>query len=658
MCGIAGWLSWDEPVDPNVVERITNALAHRGPDASGVKNLGPVVLGHRRLSIIDCAPTNDQPLSDVSGKFWLAFNGEIYNYLEIKRDLQSLGAVFKTQGDTEVVLEAYKQWGVDCLQRLTGMFSLALWDADKERLFLARDRMGEKPLFYCTPSAGSFVFASEPQALRKHLPMCREVDATALAQYLSLNYTVGDRTLIKGVSRLAPAHFILIEKNKQPRIECYWDLSQHFKNKKTYQSEEQACDQLQSLITEAVRGTLVSDVPLGAFLSGGVDSSTIVAAMARLGNPSQVKTFSIGFKEETFDEVKEARAAAHHLGVDHYDRLLSPDPELLLRSLIRAADEPVADTSFLPTYCLAQFAREKVTVALSGDGGDECFAGYETYAADLYHQHLSKLPSWFWRSIERVAANALPVSFSKVSFDYKAKQFLAGLQLDASRAHCSWRSIFSDEERGRLMRADWQEMARNHDPFSEFERHFEAVKDCHLIDQAMYVDIKTWLPDDILVKVDRATMAHALESRAPFLNHHLVEFAASLPIELKMKGLRKKHILKQSQRRILPQWLLDRRKKGFSAPVSHWFAGPLKQLAREALNEPALKDWFNAAEVDRLWQEHERKERDNGYRLFGLTCLAMWLKESVTTDSSPASKIPSLITSSAHSNRDATALPL
>src|ERR1700733_4988618 len=319
MCGIAGWLSWDEPVDPNVVERITNALAHRGPDASGVKNLGPVVLGHRRLSIIDCAPTNDQPLSDVSGKFWLAFNGEIYNYLEIKRDLQSLGAVFKTQGDTEVVLEAYKQWGVDCLQRLTGMFSLALWDADKERLFLARDRMGEKPLFYCTPSAGSFVFASEPQALRKHLPMCREVDATALAQYLSLNYTVGDRTLIKGVSRLAPAHFILIEKNKQPRIECYWDLSQHFKNKKTYQSEEQACDQLQSLITEAVRGTLVSDVPLGAFLSGGADSSTIVAAMARLGNPSQVKTFSIGFKEETFDEVKEARAAAHHLGVDHYD---------------------------------------------------------------------------------------------------------------------------------------------------------------------------------------------------------------------------------------------------------------------------------------------------------------------------------------------------
>jgi asparagine synthase (glutamine-hydrolysing) len=658
MCGIAGWLSWDEPVNTTLVEKITNALAHRGPDAAGVKNLGPVVLGHRRLSIIDTAHTNDQPLSDVSGKYWITFNGEIYNYLEIKRDLQSLGAVFKTLGDTEVVLEAYKQWGVDSLKRLTGMFSFALWDANKELLFLARDRLGEKPLFYCTPSHDSFVFASEPQALRKHLPMCREVDPTALAQYLSLNYTVGDLTLIKGVSRLAPAHFMLIEKNKQPRIECYWDLSYQFQNKKSYRSEEQACEELQSIITDAVKGTLVSDVPLGAFLSGGVDSSTIVAAMARIGDPNQVKTFSIGFREETFDEVKEARAAADYLGVDHYDRMLSPDPELLLRSLIRAADEPIADTSFLPTYCLAQFAREKVTVALSGDGGDECFAGYETYTADLYHRHLSKLPSWFWSSVERAAATTLPVSFSKVSFDYKVKQFLAGLQLPAARAHCSWRNIFNDDERVRLMRADWQERARNHDPFTEFERHFQSVKECHFIDQAMYVDIKTWLPDDILVKVDRATMAHALESRAPFLNHHLVEFAASLPIDLKMKGLRKKHLLKESQRNTLPKWLLDRRKKGFSAPVSHWFAGPLKQLAREALNEPAFKDWFNPAEVDRLWLEHERKERDNGYRLFGLTCLALWLTESATTDRSPDSKTSSLITASSTAGRDTTALPL
>lgn len=650
MCGIAGWLDWEAPVEAQLVRRITDALAHRGPDAAGVKQLGPLVLGHRRLSIIDTATTNDQPLSDTTGDYWIVFNGEIYNFLELRRELESHGSKFKTQGDTEVILEAYKRWGVECLSKLNGMFSFAIWDILKQRLFLARDRMGEKPLFYCSPKANSIAFASEPQALLKSIPADWKVDPAVLSQFLALNYTVGERWLIKGIYRLPPAHFMLIDRHGQPKIERYWDLSTHFNHKRSFKSEQEAAEALKEILEESVRSRLISDVPLGAFLSGGIDSSAIVGAMARLGDASKVKTFSIGFQEPSFDEVTEARAASKFLAVDHYDRSLSPAPETIVKSLYKAAEEPLADSSFLPTYCLAGLARERVTVALSGDGGDELFAGYETYTADKFHQAFNQLPRWLCTGAERLVENVLPVSFSKVSFDYKAKQFLAGLQFDSRRAHYSWRNIFNDQERLQILQPEWRTQATAEHPYEEFERHFQAVAGCHYIDQAMYVDIKTWLPDNILVKVDRATMAHSLEARAPFLDHRLVEFAASLPAEFKLKGLRKKHILKESQRGNLPDWILNRRKRGFNAPVSYWLSGQLKELAREIMKDDCMTQWFAPAELDRLWDEHERKKRDNGLRLLGLTLLGLWLKGlSAATNSYAASNTASLVAQSSPS---------
>jgi asparagine synthase (glutamine-hydrolysing) len=626
MCGIAGWLSWDLLADISVVNRITNELAHRGPDASGVKDLGPVILGHRRLSIIDRSNANDQPLVDSTGRFWIVFNGEIYNFKTLRAELQSIGAQFNTQGDTEVVIEAYKRWGIDCLQRFNGMFAFALWDSIEERLLVARDRLGEKPLFYFSPDERQIIFASEPRALRKHIPQASGINPAALSRYLNLNYVPGVETLNTGLRKLLPAHYLLARRGEPFVVHRYWDLAEHFRNKRSFSSNADAAEQLDCLIADAVQLRLVSDVPLGAFLSGGIDSSTIVAAMARLGDAAQVKTFSIGFAEATFDELVEAKKAAGFLGVAHSERTLTPDPQSVLQSVIYGADEPLADSSFMPTYFLAGFAREFVTVALSGDGGDELFAGYETYVADVLHNSFQGTPSWATSAMTLVAQR-VPVKFDKVSFDYKLKQFVAGLGYQRDRAHYSWRTIFSAEEKQRIMNPEWADLASNSDGFDEVQPYFSEVSNCHYIDQAMYADIKTWLPDDILVKVDRATMAHSLESRAPFLDHRLVEFAASLPVELKLKGLRKKHILKESQRKHLPSWILDRKKKGFNAPVSHWFDSAFKDFALEAINDSCMHDWFKKKELDRLFFEHQQKLRDNGLRLFGLTCLAVWLRQ-------------------------------
>lgn len=626
MCGIAGWLSWASPPDAEIVVGMRDALEHRGPDAAGVVALGPVVLGHRRLSVIDVAPTNNQPLADRSGGCWIVYNGEVYNYRELRRELQNLGSVFMTHGDTEVILEAYKQFGTECVQRLNGMFAFALWDNARQRLFIARDRLGEKPIFYYILPDGGLLFASEPKALRTHPQVNGRVDAVALGHYLSLNYTLGSRTLMAGMHRLPPAHYLLIERGSPITPRCYWQLAPYFHHKRRFKSEHEAAEALAALIDESVQMRQVSDVPLGAFLSGGVDSSTIVASMARQGSPDLVKTFSVGFREESFDELAEARQVAAFLHVDHQDRVLTPDPEVLMQSIVTAADEPLADSSFLPTYCLANFAREHVTVAMSGDGGDECFAGYETYAADRLHRWLSWLPGWLGQTIYFGAHNLLPVKFTKVGFDYKLRQFLKGLKLNKAQAHYSWRTIFSAAELQMLMLPEWRSLVGSEPAFDEFKPHFDAVDGCHYIDQALYVDIKTWMADDILVKVDRATMAHSLETRAPFLDHRVVEFAAALPVSLKLKWLRKKYLLKLSQADRLPGWVLARRKQGFNAPVAHWFDGALRDFGRDAVADPRLKEWFNRAEVEKVFQDHYKRLSDNGLKIFGLVCFALWLR--------------------------------
>ncbi len=625
MCGIAGIISFNSPVDARTVKAMTDAIAHRGPDASGVQDLGPVVLGHRRLSIIDTAESNNQPLSDLSGDFWISFNGEIYNFQEIKNRLVALGSKFRTKGDTEVILEAYKQWGVDCVEQLHGMFAFALWDVKKERLLLARDRMGEKPLFYYRLPGGGLVFASEPHALLCHKEVAGNIDPHALGQYLSLNYTIGEKHLIAGVRRLPPGHFMLVSENSQPEPRRYWDLAASFKNKKEYKSEAEAADELARLIDRSVNACLISDVPVGAFLSGGIDSSTVVASMLKSLPAKQVRTFTIGFGEQSFDEVDDARLVADSLKVDHSFDIIAPDMESLMKNFIKAAAEPVADSSFLPTYLLAKFARQSITVALSGDGGDECFAGYETYAADRLHKLLSWIPGWAGDAMSFAAHKLVPVSHGKVSFDYKLRQFLSGLSYSSSRAHYSWRNIFSPQEKALLMTSEWRGLIKDSDPYNEVETFVDEVDGCHYIDQAMYIDMKTFLPDDILVKVDRATMAHGLESRAPFLDHRLIEFAASLPVNYKLKGLRKKHILKESQKHRLPMEIIEKRKQGFSAPVASWLDGPLKKFADDVLCDSSMSQWFDLRQIEILQMQHRRKEKDNGHKLFGLLCFGLWL---------------------------------
>jgi asparagine synthase (glutamine-hydrolysing) len=629
MCGIAGLLSWSVPPDTAVVAAMTARLAHRGPDAEGVVALGPVVLGHRRLSVIDTAESNNQPLFDQSGELVIAFNGEVYNYRELRRDLEATGAVFRTRGDTEVILEAYRHWGLDCFGRFNGMFAFALWDRPLRRLLLARDRVGEKPLFFSEQPDGRLAFASEPRALRACQDISGEVDLIGLAHYLTLNYTLGEHTLIKGIRSLSPGHYLLVEEGR-PRVQkSYWNLAAHFVEKRPFASLGAAAEELRALVDDAVRLRLVADVPLGAFLSGGVDSSAVAAAMAHALPAGQVHTFSLGFGVPTFDEIDAARGVAAHLGLDHKDRIVAADIEQTWPALVAAADEPLADTSAIPTYRLSAFARQFVTVALSGDGADECFAGYETYAADRLHHLLAWVPAPVARGLYTVADRLLPVSFSKVSLDYKIRHFLSELELPFPRAHASWRNIFSAAERREIMQPHWRDLAERPeaDPFCQFQPHYAAVAECHYLDRASYADIKTWLADDILVKVDRATMAHSLEARAPLLDHRLVEFAAALPPNWKLKGLRKKHLFKQSQRSRLPNWVLNGQKRGFNAPISQWLSGPLRGFAKDALASERLRDYVRPESVERLWRDQDAGRRDNGLKLYGLVCLSLWLNQ-------------------------------
>ena len=629
MCGIIGILGWGAPPDPHLARTMTRALAHRGPDAEGVV-CESHAFGHRRLAVIDLSPDANQPMTDHTGRLLIVYNGELYNFRGIRQTLESEGVRFRTSSDTEVILEAYRRWDVACLERFNGMFAFGLWDADKERLLLARDRAGEKPLFY-QPLPDGLVFASELNALRLHPGVSNRLDSRALGQYLAFNYVLAPDCLIEGVRKLEAAHYLVVERDGPLRPVRYWDLATHFQTKRRFRSEGEAAEALTAAIDTAVERRLVSDVPLGAFLSGGLDSSSVVASMAALRDPAMNRTFSMGFGEETYDEREWARIAAAHLGVrDHREQVVSPDMAAILPTIVRASDEPMADTSIVPVYYLAAFAREQVTVCLVGDGGDETLGGYETYIADGLWHTSQAIPRAVMRPVASVVDRVLPVSFAKVGFDYKMRQFLRGHARPFARAHGSWRMIVDEAERPALVRPEHHRDVLASDPLDIFDRHAAAVAGCHYLDQAMYMDIKTWLVDDVLVKVDRMTMAHGLEARAPFLDHEFIEFAASLAPDLKVRGRTTKYLLKRSQARRLPENLIHRRKQGFNAPVSHWFAGPLQALGRAATSARVLGEWFDPATIERWWTEHTARQRDHGFRLFGLTCLGLWLEQQRT----------------------------
>lgn len=605
---------------------MTCAIAHRGPDAEGVVDT-PHAFGHRRLAVIDLSPDANQPMWDTRRELLIVYNGELYNFRELRQTLQGDGIRFRTSSDTEVILEAYRRWGVECLTRFNGMFAFGLWDERRQSLLLARDRTGEKPLFY-QPLADGVVFASELNALRLHPKVSRALDPAALGQFLTFNYVLAPSCLQAGVRKLEPAHYLLVERGRTPAPVCYWDLAPHFRQKRRFASEAEASEALLAVLDQAVSRRLVSDVPLGAFLSGGVDSSAIVASMAANGGGHH-ETFSIGFSEDTYDERAFARTAAAAIGVTrHHEQVVSADMAEALPVIVRAADEPMADTSIIPVYYLARFARQHVTVCLSGDGGDETLGGYETYRADRLWHAARWVPGPLTRTAQHIVDRWLPVSFDKVGLDYKMRQFLRGQALPFARAHASWRLIFDAAEREQLVRPEHHRAVLGPDPFAVFERRHAEVRDCHYLDQAMYTDIKTWLADDILVKVDRMTMAHGLEARAPMLDHEFVEFAASLAPDLKVRGATTKYLLKRSQEGRVPASLVHRRKQGFNAPVSHWFAGPLQELGRAATAPRVLGEWLEPAAVERLWDEHSARRADHGFKLFGLVCLGLWMQQA------------------------------
>ena len=624
MCGICGVVFAERARQPGgeMLARMAETLRPRGPDAEGFFVAPGVGFGHRRLKVIDLAG-GTQPMTDPTGQLTICFNGEIYNFQELRRELESTGEQFHTTSDTEVLLLGWRRWGQQVLERLLGMFAFAIWDARDRSLWLVRDRLGVKPLYWASLDEGGLAFGSELHAITASGLVAPRLDFGSTARYLALGYVVGSASMLKGMHRLPAGHVLHWQADAAPRVSCYWDLAERWRVRAAAGvSNGAAAEQFSGLLEDCVAKRLVSDVPLGAFLSGGLDSSTVTALMCR--HQAQVETFSIGFAERSFDESPYAREVAESLGTRHFNEIVRCDSPELLLAVAGRQDEPFADTSILPTHRLCEFARRRVTVALSGDGGDELLAGYVTHQADRLHERMRVVPTALVRAFRRLAG-LLPDNRRKVSFAFKLKQFLAGHELDACDAHASWRMLASP---GRLSELLGGVAAA--DAFEPFREAHAQAAGLNPLDRALYVDYKTWLTDDILFKVDRASMNHGLEVRGPFLDHRLVEFCAGLPPEEKLRGRVGKHLLRRVAAHLTPQSAITRRKAGFNAPVADWLCGPWRELVAEHLSERSLAEFtpLDPRLVGRLVGEHLSGRRDHGYLLFTALMLALWLRRT------------------------------
>jgi len=593
-------------------------LAHRGPDGGHAIVDGIAALGHRRLAIIDLSPAGRQPMSTADGQVWITFNGEIYNFQELRSTLEARGHRFHTRTDTEVILAAYKEFGIECLRHLNGMFALAIWDRPRQRLFMARDRAGKKPLYYWENHDG-LAFASEPKAFLADSDFSPEADPVALSAYLTYQYVPTPLSAFKGVKKLPPAHYLLAE-NGRISIERYWKLSYA---RKTAMTEREASEALLEKLREAVRIRLVSDVPLGAFLSGGIDSGSVVALMAQLGT-SPVKTFSIGFEEKAFDELGYARLVATRYGTDHREFVVRPDAVELLPRLVWHYNEPFADSSAIPTFVLSELTRRYVTVALNGDAGDENFAGYERYRANVLAQRYDRMPSLVRRPLRRLA-ELMPRSGRSGTLLSRGKRFVETFGEAREHRYVRWMSHFHHSLRMELCRPEFLE-AGGPDPASILVDAYAASDAPDFVDATLDVDVQNYLPDDLLVKVDIATMAHGLEGRSPLLDYNVMEFAASLPSGFKLKGGVKKHILKMAVSSLLPDEIVNRPKMGFGVPLETWFRKELKEMAFDILLGSRMRErgYLDGAFVRRLLEEHVSGARAWHNQLWNLLMLELW----------------------------------
>jgi len=617
MCGIAGFVDqgdFSKEERTAILTRMCRAIVHRGPDDEGLQVDGPVALGMRRLSIIDLSGGH-QPMSGEDGKVSIVFNGEIYNYRELQRELESRGHVFKTNSDTESIVHGYEEFSASCVNHLRGMFCFAIWDEKARTLFLARDRVGKKPLYYTQTRHGSFVFGSELKSILEHPDVEREIDLEALDAYLTLGYVPDPLSIFRHIRKLPPGHTLTYSQGRVT-LEEYWDFNFV---PDTSRTEESYAEELRPLLEDAVRARLVADVPLGAFLSGGIDSSTVVALMAKaMGQP--VKTFSIGFREDSYNELKYARLTAEKYGTDHHEFFVTPEICDVADELAWHLDEPFADSSAIPTFIVSKLARQHVTVALSGDGGDELFGGYTRYLVERDRKVFAQLPKVFRQNV------MYPLSF-RLPHGARGRNLLHNLALDPIERYLDSVSVFTSMNRRLLYSEEFKRKLEGIPSVaSRFLQYAAKVRTGEDLDVLLYTDSKTYLPGDILTKVDRMSMAASLETRAPLLDQKLIDFVTQIPAAMKIVGSETKHILKRAVKDLIPEEIMTRGKQGFGIPIQKWINQELRGRIRDTLHDPITRQrgYFDSSYIEVLLREHDRGRRDHSTSLWALFMLELW----------------------------------
>lgn len=614
MCGFAGRINFkkNHEIDKAEIKSMCDAIAHRGPDDEGYYIKGNVGLGHRRLSIIDLN-TGQQPIYNEDKSIVIVFNGEIYNYRELRNELSQKGHLFKTETDTEVIVHLYEEYQESCVQKMNGMFSFAIWDSRNEKLFLARDRIGIKPLYYYTDK-DKIVFGSEMKAIIQVKSVERQIDLSSIDQYLSFGYIPSPLSIFEKIKKLPPGHHLSIQ-GDSISMKKFWDIRYEYRYDR---SEDEDAENIVEILKSSVQMRLVSDVPLGAFLSGGIDSSAVVAMMSKLIN-RPVKTFSIGFKEAKFNELEDARFIAKKFNTEHYEEIVDPDSVNLVPKLVWYYDEPFADSSAIPTYYVSRLAREHVTVVLSGDGGDELFGGYLRYITSNRDKLFLRLPARIRKDFLGAVGRILPNGF-------KGKNYFNYISLNDLQRYMVKVGCFPEHIKQKLYTRDFAASIGKKAP-----DHFSAVIEKDLVTKLMFYDCKTYLPDDILVKVDKASMARSLEARVPVLDYRLIEYAATIPPERKINGDNQKMIFKKALKQYLPERVFTKKKQGFGVPLEDWFRCELREMAYDTLlsNTALQRGYFQMNQVKYLLDEHQGGNRDNSFYIWALLMLELWHKQFV-----------------------------
>jgi asparagine synthase (glutamine-hydrolysing) len=646
MCGICGEIDFrNKNVRVDSVRKMCDVLAHRGPDDEGmvfirgdklfepkrpVDNLinekgFEVGLGHRRLSIIDLSIAAHQPMCNEDGKIWIVFNGEIYNFQTIREQLEKKGHFFKSKSDTEVILHAYEEWGAECVNRFRGMFAFAIWDSKLQRLFMARDRLGKKPLVYCNRN-GWFAFASEIKALLQIPGVEKKVNRNAIHHYLTYQYVPSPDTIFEGIKKLRPAHYLLYDRDGNLRIERYWRLCFDSSHHTAFDMQELS-GRIQKELEESVKLRLISDVPLGAFLSGGVDSSLIVGIMARLSR-KPVKTFSVGFEEKEFDELIYAGLVSKYFGTEHHEFTVKPNAVEILPKLVWHYNEPFADSSAIPTYYVSKVTKDFVKVVLTGDAGDENFAGYRRYLFSQWVAIFTRLPQKLRKNLMPPLLRALSSFHVQEARLNRLADFIDMLTAEQEKNYLEQIRVFNAKEKEDIYTREFREDLNDTDPINFLLDKFKEIETKDFLDKLLYLDINTYLPEDLLVKMDIATMANSLEARAPFLDHQFMEFVGGIPSQLKLRRMNTKFILKVAFKDMLPETIFKRRKMGFAVPVSRWFRHELKDYVYDILLDPRTlnRGYFRREGVQRLLNDHIALRYDHSAKIWALLFLEMWFR--------------------------------